>query len=65
MGVSLTKLLGPNIFNGNILKSNENQKLTIVAEVAHTLHNYHIYEYLREGKLVSRNKRKYKLLVDF
>ena len=46
------KGLGPDGFDGNVLKTNDELKSKIITEVVSALNNGEIPEYLREGRLI-------------
>ena len=46
------KGLGPDGFDGNVLKTNDELKSKIITEMVSALNNGEITEYLREGRLI-------------
>ena len=49
---NFNKGLGPDCFDGNLLKQNELLEGKVLSEVADALNNSHIPDYLRVGRLV-------------
>ena len=49
---NFNKGLGPDCFDGNLLKQNELLEGKVLSEVADALNNSHIPGYLRVGRLV-------------
>lgn len=49
---NFNKGLGPDCFDGNLLKLNETLEGKVLSEVADALNNSHIPDYLRVGRLV-------------
>ncbi len=53
---NFNKGLGPDCFDGNVLKNNEQLEIKILEEITYALNSASIPEYLRVGRLVPLQK---------